>query len=432
MANPIDYWGDITLHGGAIKDVTLEVVSSFPATPKEAQIVVKDGIVYIWHNTEWVALGSSNDVSALNARITAIEGDVDTLEAFKTSAEADIDALESEKVDKTAIVTSISGTSDTNIPSEKAVKTAIDNAVAGIYHFAGTVATFSALPTGASNGDVYNVAEAHEFEGATYEAGTNWVWDATGDGRWEPLTGIVDVSGFQTIANLATAVGGGETAKYPSVKAVDDALALKADSATVTTSLASKVDKLATKPTAGTYAKVTINAEGQVTAGQAKIAVADISDLTTANFDIVGKAGSATKLASSKNFSITGGATASAVAFNGTDNVALNVTALDGTKVTGEIPVASVPALTSAKITDFVAKTKEVVGAQFKEVALSTATVAGNKYTLTTAGKAYGVMVMHEGAQVFVSTTIGATSIVLDFNSAITASEFTVSYIEKF
>lgn len=47
------------------------------------------------------------------------------------------------------------------------------------------------------------------------------------------------------------------------------------------TALDGKVDKLATKPTAGTYAKVTINAEGQVTAGQAKIAIADISDFPT-------------------------------------------------------------------------------------------------------------------------------------------------------
>lgn len=47
------------------------------------------------------------------------------------------------------------------------------------------------------------------------------------------------------------------------------------------TALDGKVDKLATKPTAGTYAKVTINAEGQVTAGQAKIAITDISDFPT-------------------------------------------------------------------------------------------------------------------------------------------------------
>lgn len=42
---------------------------------------------------------------------------------------------------------------------------------------------------------------------------------------------------------------------------------------------------------------------------------------------------SATKLATSRTFSITGGATAAAVSFNGTDNVALSVTALDAAKL---------------------------------------------------------------------------------------------------
>lgn len=43
--------------------------------------------------------------------------------------------------------------------------------------------------------------------------------------------------------------------------------------------------------------------------------------------------GAAAKLKTARNFSLTGGATAAAVGFDGTGNVALNVTALDGTKV---------------------------------------------------------------------------------------------------
>ena len=48
---------------------------------------------------------------------------------------------------------------------------------------------------------------------------------------------------------------------------------------------------------------------------------------------LIGNASTATALVNSRNFSITGGATAAAVAFNGTDNVALNVTSLDATKL---------------------------------------------------------------------------------------------------
>lgn len=47
----------------------------------------------------------------------------------------------------------------------------------------------------------------------------------------------------------------------------------------VSDALGKKVDKLTTKPTASTYAKVTINAEGQVTAGITQVGNADISDL---------------------------------------------------------------------------------------------------------------------------------------------------------
>lgn len=58
---------------------------------------------------------------------------------------------------------------------------------------------------------------------------------------------------------------------------------------------------------------------------------------------LTGTALSATQLATSRNFSITGGATASAVAFNGTQNVTLNITSLDATKLSGTIPTANLP-----------------------------------------------------------------------------------------
>ena len=57
-----------------------------------------------------------------------------------------------------------------------------------------------------------------------------------------------------------------------------------------------------------------------------------------------GNAASATKLANARTFSITGGATASGVSFNGTGNVTLNVTALDASKLTGTVPIDRLPA----------------------------------------------------------------------------------------
>lgn len=55
----------------------------------------------------------------------------------------------------------------------------------------------------------------------------------------------------------------------------------------IKTALDGKVDKLAVKPTAGAYTKVTINEEGQVTAG-ANLAATDIPDLATAKVTTLG------------------------------------------------------------------------------------------------------------------------------------------------
>jgi hypothetical protein len=58
---------------------------------------------------------------------------------------------------------------------------------------------------------------------------------------------------------------------------------------------------------------------------------------------ISGNAGTATILATARTFSISGGATAAAVSFNGSANVVLNVTALDSTLLTNTINISLIP-----------------------------------------------------------------------------------------
>ena len=53
---------------------------------------------------------------------------------------------------------------------------------------------------------------------------------------------------------------------------------------------------------------------------------------------------SAATLQTARNISITGGATAAAVAFDGSADVALNVTGVDATKLTGIVPIENLPA----------------------------------------------------------------------------------------
>ncbi len=74
------------------------------------------------------------------------------------------------------------------------------------------------------------------------------------------------------------------------------------------------------------------------TAGNASLPVyfsggKPVATCTTLAVSVTGNAASASKLQNSRSFSITGGATASAVSFNGESNVALTVTALDPTKI---------------------------------------------------------------------------------------------------
>ena len=176
--------------------------------------------------------------------------------------------------------------STTKVPTESAVASYISTKLSGVYTFKSTVANYDALPTGAANGDVYNVTAEFTYDGKKYAAGTNVVWDKDSS-RWEPLTGILDTSGFQLKGNLVDTLAGGESDKYPSVSAVNAGLNEKANAATtytkeeVDTKLGKKVDKLTSSPTgaetSATFTKVTVNAQGQVTSGEAQITQSDIS-----------------------------------------------------------------------------------------------------------------------------------------------------------
>ena len=71
-----------------------------------------------------------------------------------------------------------------------------------------------------------------------------------------------------------------------------------------------------------------------------KITATGFVGALTGNADTATSAG---KLTNSKNFSITGGATAADVAFNGESDVALNVTSLDATKLSGTVAIGNLP-----------------------------------------------------------------------------------------
>jgi len=153
-------------------------------------------------------------------------------------------------------------------------KYALKTEVASALQYKGTVASYADLPaSGQKVGDVYNVTNADSTHGI--KAGDNVAWSGT---EWDVLGGVTDLSAYLTTAVAATTyepiLTGGRAAAADS--GITAAKVAQYDA--YATAIADKVDKLATKPTAGSYTKVTINAEGQVTAG-ANLAASDVPDI---------------------------------------------------------------------------------------------------------------------------------------------------------
>ena len=136
----------------------------------------------------------------------------------------------------------------------------------------------------AHSGDVYNLTDTRSWNGGSYPAGTNWAFESTGSGtgNWEPLTGIMDLSGYQTTANLAQSLDSPTTSTYPSTQAVSTAIA-------AVSAIASAAVKANSPITAGTHTKITYDAKGLVTGG-ADLVAGDIPDLS-ASYVAVGRLG---------------------------------------------------------------------------------------------------------------------------------------------
>ena len=158
--------------------------------------------------------------------------------------------------------------------------------ISTLYTFRGnaTSAQLDTYVATAQSGDVYNLTDSRSFGGASYPAGTNWAFESTGPGagNWEPLTGIMDLSGYQTTANLAQSLDSPTTSTYPSTQAVSTAVA-------AVSAIASAAVEANSPITAGTHTKITYDAKGLVTGG-ADLEPVDIPDLST-KYVAVGRLG---------------------------------------------------------------------------------------------------------------------------------------------
>ena len=149
--------------------------------------------------------------------------------------------------------------------------------ISALYTFKGscTSAELDTKTATAQSGDVYNLTDTRSWNSGTYPAGTNWAFESTGvgQGNWEPLTGIMDLSNYQTTGNMVQNLDSADTTHYPSAKATSDAIAVVAAVANAAVVANSAI-------TGGTFTKVTVDAKGLVTAG-AQLQASDIPSLSS-------------------------------------------------------------------------------------------------------------------------------------------------------
>lgn len=279
-----------------------------------------------------------NDAATLYSTKTETSkavGDLRTQVAstYQTKAEA--------TTTKNQLTTSISTKADKtyvdNTLKSYATTKYVDEKVSTVYRYKGNVANKSSLP--ADNnviGDVWNAEDTVK----------NYVWTGS---EWDDIGGVVDMTPYLTKSD-ATATYLGKTAKAVSATTADKAailstartIAISGDvtgsasfngsaNATIAATLAnSGVDvgsygqsSAATLAFGGSFIVpcVTFDAKGRAT-GATQYTV----KLPAAPTSVTGNAGTATKLQTARTIAITGDATGTATAFDGSKNVTITAT----------------------------------------------------------------------------------------------------------
>lgn len=224
-------------------------------------------------------------------------------------------------------------------------------AIKAKYNFYG-VGEVSAYGLGSETNEGSGVVELNDLVDVTLTTPVNGnvlVYNGT---HWVnlPQSAITpDLSGYATQTYVNTQIAGLVNSAPTTLDTLNELAAALGDdpnfATTVTNMIAGKEDAIAAGTTAqywrGDKTWQTLNTAAVPESGNLYFTNARVKSYAdTLYLPLSGNAVSATKLATSRNFSITGGATAAAVSFNGTDNVVLNVTALDASKLGGTIPSA--------------------------------------------------------------------------------------------
>ena len=282
---------NMNLNNNEIQNVVIDKQESVPGTGVAARLVyvTADNKLYYYNGTQYVALTTSesgeyqlvsekdqaNGYAGLDAGGKIVIGELPTGVGVDT-----IPVL------KGAI------TNGQSLRYDSTVGGFVSYDISSVYSFKGSCSStdLEAKTATAQSGDVWNLTDSRSWNGGTYPAGTNWAFESTGAGagNWEPLTGIIDLSGYQTTGNMVQTLDGADTTHYPSAKATSDAIAVVAAVANAAVVANGAI-------TGGTYTKITFDAKGLVTGG-ANLVAGDIPDLS-ASYVAIGRIGAASGVA---------------------------------------------------------------------------------------------------------------------------------------
>lgn len=157
--------------------------------------------------------GVEAGVEAVKKRVETLSGEVNTktplesFEAFKTETNGEIQKVKSNVL---------------QLSNSVYTKSEIDGKLTGAFHYKGSVETYAELPKeDLQVGDVWNVVQPDADH--HINAGDNVAWNGSG---WDALCGVVDLSGYDTIEQVAQKIA--------------DAVAPKADKTSVDVELSKK------------------------------------------------------------------------------------------------------------------------------------------------------------------------------------------------
>lgn len=199
--------------------------------------------------------GVEAGVEAVKKRVETLSGEVNTktplesFEAFKTETNGEIQKVKSNVL---------------QLSNSVYTKSEIDGKLTGAFHYKGSVETYAELPKeDLQVGDVWNVVQPDADH--HINAGDNVAWNGSG---WDALCGVVDLSGYDTIEQVAQKIADavapkadktyvdGELSKKATIEALNEhcgsfdqfktknqqALDVKADQDFVVQQLTSKVN----------------------------------------------------------------------------------------------------------------------------------------------------------------------------------------------